>query len=414
MHVAWRAAAVLVFAALAAGVAAEGAAAGTATGRPATFNAIGGEVNALTIDRTTSGEVQFNDVATPIVAGLFCLPLPLGQALCDPDGDPRDMDGGGVRVDLGDRDDRATVLGVPRSGDKGAPGSIAVTGGAGNDHLENASSSVVRFEGGAGDDTLVSAVGATAVLVGGTGADVTASRALCCATSYEDHDRGVRVTLDGTPNDGSPDELDDVQTSAVIGGPGADVISGDGDANALTGAGGADVLDGGGGDDTIDATVALGRPADGADTVRCGSGNDDVSAEANDRVAVDCEAIRVGGASGPPIVLDHAATRARRNGFVTLTYRGEFADPVGGGPAAGTVRLVDRTGRTASSTVAFSGAAGAPIANVRVTLNRATRRRLARSRSGALALIAQRVYREAGAAPGYARFNAPLKVRRAR
>ena len=63
------------------------------------------------------------------------------------------------------------------------------------------------------------------------------------------------MTLDGKPNDGSPGELDDVQTNAVIGGPGPDVITGDAAVNALTGAGGADVLDGGGGDDAIDATV---------------------------------------------------------------------------------------------------------------------------------------------------------------
>ena len=35
------------------------------------------------------------------------------------------------------------------------------------------------------------------------------------------------MTLDGKPNDGAQDELDDVQTDAVIGGPGPDVIIGD-------------------------------------------------------------------------------------------------------------------------------------------------------------------------------------------
>lgn len=413
MHVAWRAAAVLVCAAIAAGGAAEVAQAGIATGRPATFMASAGERNALTVDRTSNGEVQFTDAGTPMVAGLFCLPIPLGQALCDPDGDARDTDGGGVRVDLGDRDDRAIVRGVPRSGGKGAPGSITVVGGAGKDYLESAASAFIRLEGGAGDDTLVSGVSASGVLIGGAGADTTASNALCCATSYEDHERGVRVTLDGKPNDGAPDEFDDVETAAVIGGPGPDVITGDSGINALTGAGGADVLVGGAGDDTIDATVALGQASDGADTVTCGTGNDDVSAEANDKVAVDCEVIRVGGASGPPVVLDHAATRARRDGSATLTYRGAPPAPIQAGPAVGTVRLVDRKGRAASSTVPLSIPAGA-LANVRVRLNRATRQRLARSRSGAIRLIAQRVYREVGASPGYAQFNAPITIRRAR
>ena len=220
MRDAWRPAAVLVCAALVAGGAAEAAQAGTASGRPAAFKASADERNALTVDRTNSGEVQFIDAATPMVAGLFCLPIPLGQALCDPDGDVRDLDGGGVSVDVGDRDDRVIVRGVPRSDGKGGPpGSVTVAGGAGKDYLENAASAFIRLRGGAGDDTLVAGQAAGGVLIGGTGADVTASNTICCATSYEDHDRGVRVTLDGKPNDGSPDELDDVQTAAVTGAP---------------------------------------------------------------------------------------------------------------------------------------------------------------------------------------------------
>ena len=96
------------------------------------------------------------------------------------------MDGGGVSVDLGDRDDRVVVRGVPRSGGKGAPGSIVVAGGAGKDYLENASTSVVRFEGGAGDDTLVSGVGRERGAHRRHGRGRHRVQALCCATSYED------------------------------------------------------------------------------------------------------------------------------------------------------------------------------------------------------------------------------------
>jgi hypothetical protein len=414
MHAAWRPAAVLVCVALATGGAADVALAGIASGRPAQFTASAGERNTLAVDRTSSGEVQFTDAGTPIVAGLFCLPVPLGQALCDPDGDLRDTDGGGVSVALGDSDDRAIIHAIPPSGGKGAPGGVVVLGGAGDDNLENAASAHIRFEGGPGDDTLVAGVAAAGVLIGGPGADVTASSALCCATSYEDHDGAVRVTLDGKPNDGAPDELDDVETHAVIGGPGADVITGDSGINALTGAAGADVLVGGGGDDTIDATVGAGT--DGADTVRCGAGDDDVTAEANDKVAVDCEEVRVGQASGPVLVLDPAAARATRSGSVTVSYRvtSLTAVPPGGQPT-GTVRLVDSRGRAASSTARYAIGAAATVARVRVKLSRATRRRLARSRAGRLALFAQRMYREGSSpAPGYALLNAPLTIHRAR
>jgi hypothetical protein len=403
----WRPAAALVCAATVAGGAAEMARAGTATGRPAQFTAANGERNALTVDRTDTGEVLFTDLGTPIFSGLFCVPLPIGEATCDPDGDVRDTDGGGVGADLGDGDDRAVVRGVPGAG--GHPGQVKVVGGDGKDYLENVAAGFIRFEGGAGDDTLVAGPGASGVLVGGTGADISTAGTLCCATSYEDHEGGVRVTLDGKPNDGGANEQDDVQTRAVIGGPGPDFITGDSSANMLTGSGGADILDGVGGNDTIDATVAHG-PADARDTVSCGAGRDEVIAEANDDVAVDCEEIRVGAASGPPLVLDHAIARARGNGSLTLTYRGAVANPA----ATGTVRLVDRNGRSASSTVPFTIGAGQVLTRVKVTLTRATRRRLARSRSGTLALVAQRVYREADAALGYARFNARVTIRRAR
>lgn len=99
---------------------------------------------------------------------------------------------------------------------------------------------------------------------------------------------------------------------------------------------------------------------------------------------------------------------------VILTYRVAVPNPIPGGLTAGTVRLVDRKGRAASSTATFTIGAAAILARASVTLSRPTRRRLARSRSGALALVAQRVYRDAGAGPGYAQFNARVTIRRTR
>jgi hypothetical protein len=419
MYGAWRPAAVLALAALAVGGAADAAHAGTASGRPAQFTAAAGERNDLTVDAGSGGAVQFSDAGAPVSPGLWCAPVPLGQALCDPDGDPRVTDGGGVSVDLGDSDDRAMIRWVP--GTDTRPGAIRVAGGAGSDHIENSANGVIRFDGGDGNDTLVTGPAASAYLLGGAGADLMASSAGCCSiASYSDHDRsGVRVTLDGKANDGVAGEGDDVRTSGVIGSPGPDVISGDARANSLTGSGGADVLDGGGGDDSINATLDDAQAADGPDgpdTVTCGAGNDDVVADENDKVGVDCERIRVGLSGGPPLVLDMGAARAGRTGSVKLTYRVAFPNPDNALASRSTFRLVDGKGRAASSSARFVLGGAVNAAPLRVKLGRATRRRLAHSRSGVLPLIAQCVSRDASpgsTALGYQQFNVPVTIRRA-
>jgi hypothetical protein len=416
MYDVWHAGAVLAVAALAIGADADMALAGTASGRPAQFTAAAGERNALTVDAGSGGAVQFADAGAPVSTGRSCISFPLGQALCDPDGDPRDGDGGGVSVDLADSDDRAIIRWIP--GTDTHPGQIRVTGGAGDDRIENSANGVIRFEGGDGNDTLVPGPAAGAYLLGGAGADLLASSAGCCAiASYDDPGRGgVRVTLDRMANDGIAGERDDVRTSGVIGGPGPDVITGDAGANSLTGAGGADVLDGGGGDDSINATLqamhASGGP-DGSDTVICGAGNDDVVADENDKARVDCERIRVGLSAGPELVLDQVGPRARRDGSLKLTYRVQFPNPDNALASRSTFRLVDGKGRAASATAQFVLGGTVNAAHLRVKLNRATRRRLARSRSGALTLIAQRVSRDASPAStdsAYERFNTPVTI----
>jgi hypothetical protein len=419
MYDAWRAAAVLALAALALGGAADAAHAGTASGRPAKFTAAAGERNDLTVDAGAGGAVQFSDAAAPVGATLlWCTPFPLGQARCDPDGDPRDTDGGGVSADLGDGDDRATIRWVP--GTDTRPGAIRVVGGAGNDHMENSANGFVRFDGGDGDDTLVTGPTANAYLLGGAGTDLMSSVGCCAIASYDDHDgTGVRVTLDLVANDGVVGEGDDVRTSGVIGSPGPDVITGDARGNSLTGSGGADVLDGGDGDDSIDATLRDAEASAGPDrpdSVTCGAGADDVVADENDRTAVDCERIRVGLSGGPQLVLEMGAGRAGRTGSVRLTYRVEFPNADNALASRSTFRLVDGKGRAASSTAQFVLGGDVSAARLGVKLTRATRRRLARSRTGAVALIAQRVSRNASpesGASGYEQFNVPVRIRRA-
>lgn len=415
MHGPRRSAFVLVCAALAAGAACESAHAGTASGQPARFTANAGEQNAVTVDQGAGGAVRFSDAGAPVVAGSWCVPLPLGEATCDPDGDPRDTDGGGVRADLGDSNDRAIVRWIPGTG--AHPGRIDVSGGAGDDRIENvASAGAIRLDGGDGDDALVTGAASPAWLLGGAGADLMSSTGCCAVASYEDHGQaGVRVTLDQTANDGVAGERDDVRTSGVIGGAGADVIRGDGAANALTGSAGADVLAGGGGDDSIDATLpspaAPGSTGD-VDTVTCGTGRDDVVGDVGDRVASDCEWLRVG-FSGPELVLVTSAARAARTGVVKLTYRVKLPSPLAP-TLRSTLRLVDRKGRSASSRAQFVLGGAANSATVRVRLNRTTRRRLARSRAGRLRLIARRVSRSVSPETdtGYEQWQLPVTVRR--
>jgi hypothetical protein len=414
---AWRPAAVLALAALAAVGGADAAQAGMASGRPAQFTAAAGERNVLTLDAGSGGWARFSDAGAPVGAGSWCAPLPPGQALCDPDGDPRDTDGGGVGVELGDGDDRAIIRWIP--GTDTHAGVLRLSAGPGDDSVESTANGLVRFDGGDGDDRLVTGPSAGAYFVGGAGADLMASSPGCCAVAgYDDHDAaGVHVTLDATPNDGAAGEGDDVRMSGVSGSPGPDVIVGDDAANSLAGAGGADVLDSGAGDDAIDATLRGGdAPAgrDGPDAVTCGAGDDVVTADADDTVAVDCERIRVGVSAGPELVLDMGA-RAGRSGTVPLVYRVRFPNPDNALSSRSTFRLVDGRGRPASSTATFVLGGQASVARLRITLSRAARRRLAHSRSGALALIAQRVSRAAdpgSTASGYEQFNSPVTIRR--
>src|SRR5262249_44564803 len=144
-------------------------------------------------------------------------------------------------------------------------------------------------------------------LLGGPGADLLTSGGPNpdATTSYEDHDaRGVRVTLDGMPNDGAPGEGDDVRTSNVFGSPGPDVIVGDDGANKLAGSLGADRIDGDGGDDVIEATLQGAPGTDGADRVTCGAGNDVAMIDNDDTAAIDCERILAGQTGGPEVAYD--------------------------------------------------------------------------------------------------------------
>ncbi|MBN8630228.1 MAG: Hint domain-containing protein [Rhodobacterales bacterium] len=117
-----------------------------------------------------------------------------------------------------------------------------VYGGAGNDTLFGGA------DGGPGDDALY----------GGSGFDF---------VSYSGVSGAVTVNL-GTGGASGGDGVDNIfEVEGVIGGSGADVITGSTGDNWLIGGGGADTIDGGAGNDTIDGGA-------GADSLVGGSGTD--------------------------------------------------------------------------------------------------------------------------------------------
>ncbi len=73
----------------------------------------------------------------------------------------------------------------------------------------------------------------------------------------------------------------------IEGGPGKDKITGGGERDILYGEGGKDKLSGGAKKDIFE--VEGGKK----DKVKCGTGNDQVFADASDKIAADCERVTV-------------------------------------------------------------------------------------------------------------------------
>jgi Ca2+-binding RTX toxin-like protein len=229
-----------------------------------TFDAAAGEQNALTV-KATSSSLVLSDPNAPITPGAGCTSgAPSHQVTCD---------AAGIRViqaNMGDGDDRLIV---------GASVPVRISGvGQSGDDVLRGGPKVDRLLGGAGDDTLDGA-GAGDKLRGGGGPD---------RVSYADRATPLSVTLDGVADDGAAGENDNVvDVSDVVGGAGADGLTGDGNANVLVGGDGADTIHGGGGTDIVrgdrgDDTALLGagddrfdwNAGDGSDVVE-GQGDDD-------------------------------------------------------------------------------------------------------------------------------------------
>jgi Ca2+-binding RTX toxin-like protein len=146
----------------------------------------------------------------------------------------------------------------------GDTGNDILAAGGHDDHLS----------GGDGDD----------LLTGGRGADDTNGGPGVDTVDYSDHSNAVQVDLDGSPDDGSAEDdhclvafdctrdwvHDDVEN--MIGGPGSDTLTGDGDPNSLDGGDGPDNLLGEGGNDRLVGGSA--GPNDGGDALIGGPGSD--------------------------------------------------------------------------------------------------------------------------------------------
>ena len=118
-----------------------------------------------------------------------------------------------------------------------------IYGGSGNDILTGDANANL-LHGGEGDDTLNGGAGADYLVgFGNTSAGDT--------VSYAGSAGGVTVNIALNTASGGDAQGDFIlQFENIIGGSGADVLTGDGLANVLSGGGGADTLDGGAGNDT--------------------------------------------------------------------------------------------------------------------------------------------------------------------
>jgi Ca2+-binding RTX toxin-like protein len=134
----------------------------------------------------------------------------------------------------------------------GGPGNDTLIGGNGDDTLN----------GDAGDDIFMAATSTD-------GADIFAGGAGTDTVNTSSRSADQTITLDGRANDGLSGENDNFRTDIenVVGGAGADTITGGSGANRIDGRGGADTLNGGAGNDTLIGGL-------GADTLNGDAGND--------------------------------------------------------------------------------------------------------------------------------------------
>jgi Ca2+-binding RTX toxin-like protein len=204
----------------------------------------------------------------------------------------------------------------------GADGNDQVAGGAGNDVLG----------GGDGDDELDGGEGSDS-MGGGLGTDTADYENAAAAASAGAGAGGltgaglgapsIRVSLDGTANDGLAKEGDNVQPDVenVKSGGGDDTVSGSPGTNGLTSGTGEDYLDGRDGEDVMSAGASrdVMQARDGfLDSVDCGAGVDFAIVDRRETATQSCEFLDKGGPRRPRLgrrVVLRPLRGGRRLGF---------------------------------------------------------------------------------------------------
>ena len=168
------------------------------------------------------------------------------------DGDDSAGGGGGNdTIDLGNGNDSAT----------GDSGNDTITGGSGNDDID-----------GVDDNDLIKGFGGDDVVDGGNGNDRVQGSG---GDDRVSGDEGKDKVRGGTGND------------RVKGGAGNDQVQSQGGQDKVVGGSGKDNIRAGGGDDKVNAVDGV------KDKVKCGTGNDVAKVDKVDKVAKDCNKVKV-------------------------------------------------------------------------------------------------------------------------
>jgi RTX calcium-binding nonapeptide repeat (4 copies) len=265
------------------GVAAAPAASNAATLAPTTvdgvdyigFAAAPGERNTLQVRSGPAGTVAFVDAGATIDATApACVEISAHEARCADGLVPA------LSISLGDGDDRLTVDVDKRGVLDGGAGDDSLTGGAGDEKLS-----------GAGGDDVLDGRGGADLLSGQDGRDTVRYAGRTAPVSVD----LATLTLGSEGQAGEHDTVT-ADNESVVGGNGADTLTGNALANVLDGGAGNDTLDGNNGDDTV-----LGGA--GNDAVDGGAGNDMVDGGAgNDRTTGGAGADDVRGGPGSDVL----------------------------------------------------------------------------------------------------------------
>ena len=166
---------------------------------------------------------------------------------------------GNDAIHAGDGDDRA-LSGAGNDQVFGEGGADVIMGASGND-VE---------DGGPGDDNIGGRLGLSSARDNDQGADTLRGGEGVDELVLESHAGGVNISLDGQPNDGSPNEGDNVGADfeQIHGSGSADVFNGSGGNDGFAGEGGNDEVHGAGGNDNL--------AGDGGDDRVFGDGGNDI------------------------------------------------------------------------------------------------------------------------------------------